>query len=645
MHARAQGKSPRGASLPTVIMVVAMMLTLGFTVVAIAFNHLTLSFKTSNQTQADHLAEAVLAKAIGEIVENPEFGLSGTAADKTVRIVRPSSPDEMFFKLPEGSEGVLTFDETYANDLKIPYSTNNRSEGPISGVAGIPVPEESFHLVAIARVKNCTSKMNAIVTIPKFPYSVAAAGSIRSEGGLVVASVKPGVPYDLRYPIHEDDLRPGHLVSNSKIGDEAVFLTGEGNKIYGDLQSSSGVTLEANASVLGEVRTNAIDAVLPQLDVMDYDPESTGMDFEPVTSGAGTLSVEGYNKYVGDLTVDNGIELNGGVLYVDGNLLVSAGGVTGKGALVATGGIQIHGDGEAHTDNQAALIAEGNIILRGSSSAKAKFAGLIYTEGQLSAENMRLAGVFVAAGDDSSVEFKNTEVYEDPSLGSLEIINEPTPPPNFIVPSDLPLHSINWPNSEGIPVPIPMEYDPGVLQANLESFRNPDLSPGQPEYLFRVPTDQWVDGESHVGYSYYRFDPEDGALDYYFTADSNGPNAPFVLNGGHLGLKINGQAINSQADAVSAIQAAAEEIRGRELNSDELSTVNTSAAMAFNQTTAVTRVSRYSAQYTFENSSSDPSPGGGDSDNDSNFTWSLDLSEFFSEGKPLRVLYWGTYTQ
>ncbi|MFA7479459.1 MAG: hypothetical protein WC314_03080, partial [Vulcanimicrobiota bacterium] len=68
MHARAQGKSPRGASLPTVIMVVAMMLTLGFTVVAIAFNHLTLSFKTSNQTQADHLAEAVLAKAIGEIV-------------------------------------------------------------------------------------------------------------------------------------------------------------------------------------------------------------------------------------------------------------------------------------------------------------------------------------------------------------------------------------------------------------------------------------------------------------------------------------------------------------------------------------------------------------------------------------------------
>ena len=134
MHSRIK-RSPKGASLATVMMVVAMMLTLGFTVVAIAFNHLNLSFKSSNQTQADHLAEATLAKAIDRIVNDREYGLLGTAEEKTVRITRPSTG--MFSSLPEGSEGLLTFDETYANEKGIPYSTNNRTEAGVNGVDGV----------------------------------------------------------------------------------------------------------------------------------------------------------------------------------------------------------------------------------------------------------------------------------------------------------------------------------------------------------------------------------------------------------------------------------------------------------------------------------------------------------------------------
>lgn len=636
MHASAQGKSPRGASLPTVIMVVAMMLTLGFTVVAIAFNHLTLSFKTSNQTQADHLAEAVLAKAIGEIVENPEFGLSGTAADKTVRIVRPSSPDEMFYKLPEGSEGVLTFDEAYANDLKIPYSTNNRSEAGVSGVAGIPVPGESYHLVSTAKVKNCTSKMEAIITVPKFPFSIAAGGTIRSDGGLLVASVSPGTPYDLNYGIHPDDLRPGHVVSNgSGVG---VILEGK-NEIYGDLQSHSLVQLDEDTVVFGEVRPNAEkQKIETTIEVADYDRPD--LDGTLTTGGTGTLAVEGYNKYVGNLTVDNGIELNGGILYVDGSLTVAGGGVSGKGAIVATQNIEINGAGEFYTDNQAALIADGDILLKGSPSfsfppgpepapppPKAKFAGLIYTNGSLHAENMRLAGVFVAAGDNSDVSFKNTEVYEDSAV--LEERDDS--------PIALTLPNLLWEST-----PISVEYDVTEIQynlqniPNLENFRNPDQSPGQPEFLFKLPTTY-----PEVGYNSYKFNPDSGAVVPFFEADPAIAGDPYVLDGADLGLKIDGQTIHSLSEAASVIENAAKRImvekgeinEGDSLNPLQLDTVQQLAKLAFNANGPVTTISWASAKYTAEQQVPNPLEN------------LLDFSEIFSNSKQMKVLYWGTYTE
>src|SRR5690606_28623641 len=133
---------PRGASLATVMMVVAMMMTLGFTVVAIAFNHLNLSFKSNNHARAKHLAEAVLAQAIDKIVADQDFGTTGTAEEKTVRIVPPSTAGKLFSSLPSGSEGIVTFDQDLAAAEGIRYSTNNRTESGVQGVDGITVPGE-----------------------------------------------------------------------------------------------------------------------------------------------------------------------------------------------------------------------------------------------------------------------------------------------------------------------------------------------------------------------------------------------------------------------------------------------------------------------------------------------------------------------
>jgi cytoskeletal protein CcmA (bactofilin family) len=599
----------RGASLATVMMVVAMMMTLAFTVVAIAFNHLNLSFKNSNNSRARHLAEATLAVAVDKLVKDQEYGMYGGPEDKTVRVTMAS--------LPAGSEGVLSFDPSTASGAGVPYSTNNRSEAAVSGAGNKLVPGESFHLVARGQVKNSFSTVEAIVTVPKFPFSVAAQGAIRSSGGLVVASVKPGVPYDLRYPIHEDDLEAGHLVSNSKAGNDAVVLSGE-NKIYGDLQSASGVTIEEDTAVLGEIRTDSGEESLPKIDASNYDPELEA-GLQTVNSGAGKLEVEGYNKSYGDLTVDNGIVLNGGVLYVEGDLQVSAGGVSGKGALVATGDITVYGDGEAASDKQAALIADGDILLRGSTSEKARFAGLIYTNGKLKAENMRLAGVFVAAGTDSDVEFQNTEVYEDSSRAKIDISREEV----FALPA------ISPPAMGFDGKMITATYDTTELVNNLESYRNPSEDPGQPDYLFK-----FASVASSTGYFTHQYSAGGTSL-----VETPGPD-PYVLDGAAFGLKIFGQDVNSEAEAENVAVAELEAqflAEGRVLTQTEKNAIRTSARIIYASGSAAYYVSVTSANFSQVNAPG--GPGGGTT----GFRWSLDMSDFYNQGEHMKVFYWADY--
>ncbi|HIB64689.1 MAG TPA: hypothetical protein EYO33_06165 [Phycisphaerales bacterium] len=599
-----------GASLATVMMVVAMMMTLAFTVVAIAFNHLNLSFKNSNNSKAKHLAEATLARAVDSIYKDQDFGRFGTASEKTVRVSLDS--------LPAGSEGVLTFDESTATAEGVPVSTNNRTEGSVYGGGNRLVPGESFHLVAKGKVKNSFCTVEAIITVPKFPFSVAAEGQIKSTGGLVVASVRSNVQYDLNYPIHEDDLQPGHLVSNSKAGDSAVVLSGE-NKIYGDLQSSSGVTIENDTSVLGEIRTDAQKEVLPQTRASDYDPEGKpGM--QTVNSGAGKLEIQGYNKSYGDLTVDNGVYLDGGVLYVDGDLTVSAGGVSGRGALVSTGNITIFGDGEAKSDNQAAIVADGNISLQGSSAEKASFAGLIYTRGNLKAEYLRLAGVFVAAGDSSDVEFKDTEVYEDVSKAVIDIDSQVS----FEIPTNIEPDA-----TTAYGYPIEVQADMSQLQSNIENYRNPNTGPSEPDYLFK-----FAYAGSSTGYG--KMVPGNP-----IPQETTGPD-PFVIDGSSVGMKMFGQPVNSVAEAESVALANIEAqmlADGKTVTAVERDTIKSEARRVYLMSTPGYWISKAAADYT----------GGGSNPSDPSttpFEFSLDLSEFYNKHSDrMQVLYWADWTE
>lgn len=637
--AKAVRQQPTGASLPTVIMVVALMMTLAFTVVAIGFNHLNLSFRSNNNTKAEHLAEAVLSLAIEKARLNvDEFGLTGSTADRTIILTLDS--------LPEGSRGVLSFDPSTAAELGVPFSTNNRSESSVEGSNPMqPVPGQSLHLVARAEVKGAFSTMEAVISVPKFPYSIASGGAIRSNGGLLVAAVRPDTAYDLSSPIHREDLRPGHLVTNSTQGDGALVLTGN-NTIMGDIQSASGATIDSDTEVLGETRLGANQVNLPKLDARDYDPYRSSPagpapgtqpgedEVQEVNSGAGVLNVKGYNvfgqKRADDtynpdahLVVDNGITLQGGVLYVNGNLTVSAGGVKGKGAIVATGNIIINGGGEATTDNQAALVANGDITLRGTSSEKAKFAGLIYTKGDLQAENMRLAGVFVAAGQDtddnglprtpSEVTLQNTELYQVEEHSRFEIKSE------FVIPNVIPgANTIDG-------MTIEASYDLSSLRAKLQNYKNPNSEPGEPEYLFKYKQ----------GKSYYRHKIVNGNTE---VVDASDVSARFLIDGGVLGLRIFDQPISSVENAKAVIIAELESRHGVTLSTDQRDTAKSHAESLWTAMQAGYQFSFESATQALEDGGSEDglTPG--------RVHWSLDLSEFLGSSKPMRIMSWRRYS-
>lgn len=632
----------RAAGLPTVIMVVALMMLLAFTVVGVAFNHLNLTFRSSNSMRAQELSEAVLAIAIERVrldVEN--FGIKGTADDKTIRL----SLD----KLPEGNIGVLTFDSNRAKALRVPVSTNNRTDSSVEGSnPRFGVPGQAVHLVARAEVGGAVSVMEALIEFPKFPYSIASKGPISSSGGLVVAAVRQGVDYSLGGPIDPSALEPGSLVSNSQGSGPAVTLAGD-NMILGNLESASGADLSIGTKIFGETKLYTDPVPLPQLDATDYDPlnpASTHGAVDPdqvqmVNSGAGILSVKGYNVFgqklsdgnynpSATLTVDNGIRLKGGVLYVNGNLNVSSGGVSGKGAIIATGNITVHGDGEATTDNEAALVSNGNIVLSGASSEKAKFAGLVYSKGKLQATNMRLAGVFVAAGEDSSVEMADTELYQVAEKAKVEISEEST---DFLVPLSKLTSTLTIPKVtvDGVTVAeaktLPgatIEYDPTTLKQHLSDYLNPYSGPTEPKYLFKFKV-------GSVGYRHV-LSATGAPIMVPTTADDK-----YLVGPGQLGtIKINGVAVSSESELRDALVAhfqAANE--GKPLSASQLDYVNSLATMYFQGDQVVRNYSQAAAE-----ESALVNTGEGQS---APFHWRLDLSEFFGGSKPMQITYWARF--
>lgn len=379
-------------------MVVAVLfLILAFTLVATSYTHLSMERRLTNREHARNLAESALSLAVQQLLVDPEYGTPPALDEATLSIERGDRTRALVSFDPERSE--------------VPFSTNNlQGDSAVPGWSDRAVPAQAAHLVAVGERSGVTVLMEALLHLPRFPFAIACSGPFVSEGKLLVGSLEWAE--DLAAGVDNLDpeqLDPGHLASNA--GGSEALKVGPEALITGDLRASGGVELAPTATVFGEVQAYQDPLKLPVIRVTDYDPVKLGKKEVQHLSSRFLQSpvLGGYLRSDGDLFIQGGAVLEGAVLYVDGDLSVD-GALTGQGALFVTGDTQLLGGGALQSDNVAALVGGGDVLLQGNGQSGTYFQGLVYTEGNFVARDLTLVGVFLANGPEGSGSFTTRDV-------------------------------------------------------------------------------------------------------------------------------------------------------------------------------------------------------------------------------------------
>lgn len=384
---RGCGLGRSGTSIATALIVAALALTLALTMAAVGYSHLTVGRKLSNSYQAKALAEAALAQAIERIVTREGDFFETPPLELTVTL-----------KGAPGGTGRLTFDSEEAAAWGIPLSTYNlKKDVSVNGAGGRMVPKRSIHFVAVGEYLGSSKRLEAILHIPTFKYALASSGPIASQGELFVASTED--PADVVASDAEAKLGPGNIVSNSTNSTAAVDFAGStGIEITGDVKAAGGID-KGPALVKGQEFPNADPVDLPVVEITDFDPRNFGstQDF-PVAPGP-VAKADGLFFHNGDLTLQK-LKLpddnSGAIVWVKGDLTINDG-VSGVGALFATGNLTIHnaGNSDVTSDNTVAVVAGKKLEVKGSGSGTAFFRGVVASGGDALLQDVTVVGAAV----------------------------------------------------------------------------------------------------------------------------------------------------------------------------------------------------------------------------------------------------------
>jgi hypothetical protein len=400
--------------LGTTFIVVLIVVVLGFTLAATSVNHLNVTSRLHNGQQARYLADSAISLAIADLVEG---GGDATAVVGTVSYQHTDDRRAL---------GKVFFNVAEADGQ--PYSTNNlKGETSVPGWGDRVVPAFGAHLIGVGNYRGVERRVEVLLTQPPLPFVVGCSGPLRSGGGLVIAGVDESA--DLFRGLDEADLKPGNLVSNA-IGEGAVEL-GPNTTVTGKLGTPA-----RESDVVYDRDDPTIDIVsldfesdpeeIPRIPLSKYSPQALGRSVtRTLTSdryGAETLEGMVHATPPGDEWIEftDGLVLEGALLYVEGNLRIRKG-LSGVGAVVATGAVEIYDGTALSADNNTALAAGGDVSIWGN-GASSYFQGLIYTEGNFLADQATLVGTLVARSDgESETELNNANLIHNAQNTWVEV--------------------------------------------------------------------------------------------------------------------------------------------------------------------------------------------------------------------------------
>lgn len=484
-------------------MVSAILVLVALTMATTGTSHLQVATRQSNLEVARNLAESVTALAIDKLADDPSFGLSPDAAQRSLSI-----------SFNGRDQGRLTFDTDTASAWTIPLSVNNVENDTASSGTGRTLAPFTAQIMAVGESNGVVVMRETILRIPNYKFAIATSGQLTSNGGLYVAAVDALA--DLSgglASVPADQLEDGNVAAN---GASLVLSSSPAQPtiITGDAQSGGTILLGAQTDVQGSVVENSDPAPLPDLEVGDYDPAGwTGL-FE-LTSGtsSSTLTLEGPVRRAGDLTISNGgLELNGAYLYVDGDLVVN-GGITGQGAVFCSGDITVSGASALSTDNVQALVAEGDVTINGYDKDSSHFVGVIYNRGDVSISDITVIGSLVnKAPAGSTFSISRTNAIGAPEAVDFEWefpfearVDMPTP--------GLPMDGFTYikvggeVNLDTLYNPATDSFDPDLVTAEtapiLFHIGSSTMLPGGPNYRettdFEQAAQWWWEGNANAG--------------------------------------------------------------------------------------------------------------------------------------------------
>lgn len=518
----------RGAGILTVLIASTLLLLMAFTVAGTAFHHLSMSNRLNHGQKAKNLAEAALARAIAELMhEHTKYQGANPPA-----FPLPAVDD------PDRQKVFLTFnpDDLAGINAQLKQARLKRSLNNFGNDAGVPhedrtIPGETAYLCAVGVDHGVERSAECVIYIPKFPWSLASAGPIKAEGKTRVSSVK-----DFDHIGDPTQELPGHLVSNSSAIDAVRF---EGNEVVvtGDVQALGGGDFGDNV-ILGERRLNyKSPAPIPSLTIEDYSTFGlTGVT--TFTDSNGPNEVSGYAYRDGGLNFSSGLKLEGGVVYVNGDVTIN-GQIEGKGAIIATGKIDINGHGALASSNKVAILAKGDLELRGTSTDHLSVEGLLYTEGQFYSENVDIIGNTVSAQGASGTPgmiLKDTNVYSSDSEVTFQISGPPDPPRHQDVGGAT--YDGSSPLAISLPAGIGSHSITGLKRGGVDRPMVDFWDSGSNRYILRYNADQPRDQLGNpLPPGVYRGARTSGGIIYDIPA----PSGPPVLTPEEMTWEIGGQ--------------------------------------------------------------------------------------------------------
>lgn len=360
---------------------------------------LSLSFaqRVDQSQTARRLAHSVIHRAIAEYIKNPAF-------EQDLRVEN------------DLGRAVMTFQRNHPEGF--PPSTNNwEGQNPVGWQRGVPVG--MVHLVATARSQGVERRCEALVDMPVFPMAVACSGPVVVDRATIASISDELLQQDLAQ-ILASPLEPGNLGSNSPNPQDSIVLNAS-SKVTGFVQSRGGIR-NHGAEVEGELRPLWPEALeLPKMSASMLDPRRADLSEENVVytsllgQNYGDLTISSHCVINGSLVVNGMLTVNQGLIYVDGDLHVT-GGIEGEGAIAAKGSMRVHGESHLRAGSRVALLADGDIELKGDNKANHRFEGIVYGQGAIRIEKITLLGACIQNAPEGSPANNIGVVIDDANL-------------------------------------------------------------------------------------------------------------------------------------------------------------------------------------------------------------------------------------